>query len=260
MAQSPSIEQHRIRIGSLPVAYDVAGSGAPIILIHGLSGSSRWWARNVIPLARQFHVHVLDLLGFGASRGGGPFVLSEAAAYVAAWMDQVGLERANLIGHSMGGFIAADLAAGFPERVDRLVLVDAAVLPFDATHLRRPRGMVAAARRLPFSFMPVLATDAFRAGPVTLAKAARELLRTDITPKLALITQPTLVVWGEWDTIVPPAVGQQLARALPNGRLATVPRAGHNPMWDRPDEFNELVADFLRASEVSGDAGVSGPD
>ena len=244
MAGAAEIERRRIQIDSVPIAYEVAGTGRPIVLIHGLSGSGRWWARNVGPLARRFRVHVVDLLGFGGSRGR-PFVLAEAAAYLAAWMDRLDLPRASVVGHSMGGFIAADLAAGFPERVERLVLVAAAALPFDASHLRRPRDLVGVARRLPLSFLPVLATDALRAGPLTIARAARELVRSDLGPRLATIAAPTLVVWGEHDTLVPPAVGEQLARALPDGRLVVIPGAGHNPMWDRADEFNRVVANFL---------------
>ena len=251
MTGAVEIERRRIQIDSVPIAYEVAGVGPPTVLLHGLSGSGRWWARNVGPLSRRFRVHVVDLLGFGGSRGQ-PFVLAEAAAYLAAWMERLDLPRASVVGHSMGGFIAADFAAAFPERVERLVLVDAAALPFDARHLRRPRGLVGVARRLPLRFLPILATDALRAGPVTIARAARELLRSDLGPRLATIAAPTLVVWGEHDTLVPLAVGEQLARALPDGRLVVIPRAGHNPMWDQADEFNRVVADFLSEAVRAG--------
>jgi len=244
-------ERRRLQIGPVSVAYQVAGAGEPIVLIHGLSGSGRWWSRNIPALAARFQVHVLDLIGFGGSRGRQAFVLAEAAAYVLAWMDHLELHRASLVGHSMGGFIAADLAAGFPERVCRLVLVDAAALPFDSSHLRRPRGLVQAMRGLPLTFWPVLATDALRAGPITIARAARELLRTDLTSRLTHITTPTLIVWGRHDTIVPPTVGEQLSRSLPDARLALIDNAGHNPMWDQPDVFNHVVTDFLAGDQGS---------
>ena len=253
MARAAEIERRRIQIDSVPIAYEVAGVGPSVVLVHGLSGSGRWWARNVGHLSQRFRVHVVDLLGFGGSRGR-PFVLAEAAAYLGAWMDRLNLPRARVVGHSMGGFIAADLAAGFPDRVERLVLVDAAALPFDASHLRRPGGLARVARRLPLSFLPILATDALRAGPVTIARATRELLRSDLRPRLATIAAPTLVVWGEHDTLVPCEVGEQLARVLPDGRLVVIPRAGHNPMWDQPDEFNRVVTDFLVGDLASRDS------
>ncbi|HEV2127707.1 MAG TPA: alpha/beta fold hydrolase, partial [Thermomicrobiales bacterium] len=78
---------------------------------------------------------------FGESRGPNPFVLSEAAGYLAGWMDRLGIEQADIVGHSMGGFIAAELAADFPNRVARLVLVDAAVLPFGEGYLRHLTGL-----------------------------------------------------------------------------------------------------------------------
>ncbi len=188
------IERRCIEIGDVPIAYEVAGSGEPLVLVHGLSGSTRWWAKNVEALGWRFRVHSIDLVGFGESRGGHPFVLREAAGYLATWMDQVGIERADVVGHSMGGFIAAELAADFPDRCERLVLVDAAALPFGYGYLRHLVGLLRALWYTPISFLPVLATDACRAGPLAVLKAARRLLTSDIRPKLARIDAPTLLV------------------------------------------------------------------
>lgn len=232
-------------IHGVPIYYQVAGAGPPLILIHGLSGSSRWWRHNIMPLAHQFQVYTIDLIGFGRSRGRHPFVLTDAARYLTGWMDAVGIERASLVGHSMGGFIAADLAADFPERVDRLVLVDAAMLPMHMSYLAHALGLFRVFWRLPLGFMPVLFADALRAGPRTLWKAARELLSTNIWPKLARITNPTLIIWGEHDALVPRSVAGELQRYLLDTHLVIIPAAAHNPMWDRPAAFNQLVLQFL---------------
>ncbi len=239
------VERRRTQVGTVPIAYEVAGAGAPLVLVHGLSGSSRWWARNIGPLARRFRVYVVDLIGFGASRGRHPFILSEAAGLLARWMDQIGVARASVVGHSMGGFIAAELAADFPAQVERLVLVDAAALPFNYSYLRHTFNLAHQVRELPLSFLPVLFTDALLAGPITIAQAAHQLLTTDIRPKLARIQAPTLLVWGERDHIVPPALGRQLCQALTTGALVVIQSAGHNPMWDCPPAFNRVVLDFL---------------
>jgi pimeloyl-ACP methyl ester carboxylesterase len=241
------IEPRQLRIGDVPISYQVVGTGKPVVLVHGLSGSSRWWARNVAALAERFRVYIVDLIGFGSSHHGHDFVLGEAADYLALWMDRLELERTSLIGHSMGGFISADLAANRPDRVERLVLVDAVALPFERSHAQHLLGLLQGLRRLPVGFLPILLTDAYRAGPITILKAARELLATDIRAKLARIHAPTLVLWGANDAVVPLALGRRLADALPNAGLVVIKDAGHNPMWDRAEAFNRVVLDFLGA-------------
>src|SRR6476469_2462268 len=126
------LERRRATIGPATIAYGVAGIGPPVVLVHGLSGSSRWWRRNIGALTPYRRVYVIDLIGFGASHARQRFALAEASSYLIRWMDQLELERVSLVGHSMGGLIAAELAADAPDRVDRLVLVDPAALPLDA--------------------------------------------------------------------------------------------------------------------------------
>lgn len=239
------IEQRQAQVGLANIAYKVAGSGPPIVLIHGLAGSSRWWERNVLQLAEQFTVYVVDLIGFGSSSATHAFVLKDAAAYLAAWMDRLGLDQVSVIGHSMGGVIAADLAAEYPSRIDRLVLVAAAVFVAEQNPLLHAFGVVQEFLYKRPQFLPILVGDAFQAGAPTLARAVVELLTTDITPKLRRIQSPTLVVWGERDTITPVDAGRRLCSHLPNGRLAVIERAGHNPMWEYPAAFNTLITNYI---------------
>ncbi|MBK9715898.1 MAG: alpha/beta hydrolase [Kouleothrix sp.] len=257
------IEQRRIRVAHANIAYQVAGDGPPLVLIHGLSGSSRWWERNIPALAQRYRVHVVDLIGFGASRARHSFVLKDAAAYLAAWMDQLGLHQAHMVGHSMGAVIAADLAADFPDRVDRLVLVDAAMFVAEQDPLAHALGVIQEFGLHQPHFLPILLGDAFQAGLFTLTKAAAELLTTDITPKLQHISVPTLVIWGQHDTITPPEAGWRLCRALPNGRMIIVRGAGHNPMWERPSAFNEAILNFFEqpatSAETAYDSGAPEP-
>jgi pimeloyl-ACP methyl ester carboxylesterase len=196
-------------------------------------------------LAKRFRVYVVDLIGFGRSRDGSSFILSEAAGRLAEWMGQIGLARASIVGHSMGGLIAADLAADCPERVERLVLVAAAAFSPGPDYGQHLTGLLRWLRYAPLTFLPILLTDAWRAGPLTLARAARELLATDLSPKLARVQAPTLIVWGEHDSVVPREVGERLQVALPGAKLVVIPGAAHNPMWDRPEAFNRLMLEFL---------------
>lgn len=239
-------ERQRLQVGGKTIASESSGAGPPLVLVHGLSGSTRWWRRNVQALAPHFRVHLVDLVGFGGSRGRGHrFVLSEAAAALAEWMALAGAPRASVVGHSMGGLIAADLAASFPERVERLALVSAAAVPLGRRYIRHAGGLLGALRHTAPSFWPVLAADAARAGPATLLRAISQLLAADISPRLASIQAPALILWGEHDHLVPLALGRQLHGHLPRARFVVIPGAGHVPMWEHPEAFNRELLSFL---------------
>jgi pimeloyl-ACP methyl ester carboxylesterase len=237
-------ERRYVQLGSVTIYAEISGAGKPLILVHGLGGSTRCWSRNVPALARSCRVHGLDLLGFGRSRGQ-RFVLREAAGMLVRWMDQLGLAQSSIVGHSMGGLIAAQVAAQFPERVERLVLVDAAALPLERFSLRDAWRLMRGLQHLPLSLLPVLWTDALRAGPVTVFKALRELFSTDIRADLTRIEAPTLILWGEHDATLPVMVGRQLHTYLTQARFVVIMGAGHFPMWDRPAAFNHAVTQFL---------------
>lgn len=229
------------------MAYGLAGVGPPLVLVHGLAGSSRWWRHNVPALARQFRVYTIDLVGFGGSRGGPPFALNEAPAILGAWLRQLDLAPCALVGHSMGGLVAADLAAAAPELVSRLVLVDAAALPIGRRYVRHLWGLAGIARYARLSLLPVLLADSLRAGPRTLLGAIWQLLAADISPRLGAIRAPTLVIWGEHDKLLPLELGRRLQASIPGAELAVIAGAGHNPMWERPPAFNQALLAFLAA-------------
>jgi pimeloyl-ACP methyl ester carboxylesterase len=244
------LERRRLQIQGRPITFEVAGSGDPLILVHGLSGSTRWWRHNLGAFAQRHRVYLVDLIGFGSNRRQ-RFMLGEAAAELAEWMQLADVQRASMVAHSMGGLIAADLAASFPERIDRLVLASAAAVPLGRRYIRHAGGLVGALRYTLPSFWPVLATDAARAGPATLLRAIAQLLAADISPRLAGIVAPTLIVWGQHDRLVPLALGRQLHSYLPQAKFVTIEGAGHVPMWERPQAFNRAVLDFLHDPTVA---------
>lgn len=246
------IEYTSIEIDGSTLYYQEAGEGPPLILIHGLSGSGRWWRQNVNFLAQEYHVYVIDLIGFGHGRRQ-RFDLHRMAQIIAQWMDALDLDRATLIGHSMGGFIAADLASNHPEMVERLVLVDAVALPLGRSDSQIAVGLIRALFEMPTNFLPILAGDAFRAGPRTIWRAARALLSSDISARLNRIQAPTLVVWGQNDWLVPLQIGVRIYDRLDDARFVVLSHAGHNPMWDRPDAFNGVLDDFLHDRPISPD-------
>jgi pimeloyl-ACP methyl ester carboxylesterase len=227
-----------------------------VVLVHGLSGSGRWWGRTVPALADRYRVYVPDLPGFGAMAGGGPrgrFVLAEAPDWLLAWMEAVGLRSAHVVGHSMGGYVALRLAAGAPKAVRRLVLVAPAGVRRGRRRdplLAQALPLAAALRRVGPRFLPLLIRDALRAGPATLWRAAWALLAADARPYLPAVDAPTLLIWGAQDALVPPAVGHLLRAEIGGARLLLLEGVGHVPMYERPPAFNAALLAFLGGAPV----------
>ncbi len=245
------VSEHEARVMGHQIRYEVAGEGEPVVLVHGLSGSTRWWTRNVPAIAERHRVYLVDLPGFGAMRRlRRRFVLAEATAWLSAWMETVGVNRTHLVGHSMGGYVCLRLAARSPEAVHRLVLVAPAGVPAGRSMWGYFVPLLLAGRHATPSFLPLLVRDALRMGPVTLWRAARDLLAEDVREDLRSIEAPTLLLWGENDPLIPPAVGDLLREEIVDSRLLILEKAAHVPMFDRPDEFNAALLAFLAGERV----------
>jgi pimeloyl-ACP methyl ester carboxylesterase len=238
------------RVGDYRIHSMQYGDGDEVLLlIHGLSGSSRWWSRNVGELCRDRRVLVPDLIGFGRSRAVGRLPrIADVADLLLHWVAAMELDRLSIVGHSMGGQISIHLATAAPERVERLALVDSSGIPrtLSARALMR-----FAAEAGPLwrwgdpTFLPVIAGDAFTAGPRVLLRAIQNLLLDDVRPLLPMIEAPTLILWGERDGLVPLSDAFEFRRLIPDSRLAVLRGAAHNPMVDRPSDFNRILLRFL---------------
>jgi pimeloyl-ACP methyl ester carboxylesterase len=241
-------ELRRTTVGEFQVHSEHVGRGGPVVLLHGLAGSRRWWRYTAPALARRYRVHIPDLVGFGGSRGAGRHPdIPEMAAVIAEWLGQVCPASYRLVGHSTGGQIALHLTARH-RSPERLVIAAATGFPRTLT-LRDAAQFVASAlppRRwgAPL-FMSTVLADAVRAGPHTLVQATRRLLSDDVRPLLPQIRCRTLVVWGGLDPLLPLEHGEAFARSIPGARLVVMPDAAHNPMAEQPDEFNRILLEFL---------------
>jgi pimeloyl-ACP methyl ester carboxylesterase len=228
------------------LAYTATGAGPPLVLLHGLSGSGRWWSRNVPVFAASFRTYTVDLPGFGESRRVRWSRLDDIADWLAAWLRDEGLPAANIAGHSLGAAVAARLAARHPRRVDKLILVNAAIRPRGVRASVRPRDVVRLmARRTAQDYVPFLAQGVLHSHPLSFVAASRDALHGDWQSDLARIVAPTFVVWGERDPITPLPFGHAIAAAIPDARLVTLPGVGHSPMWEEPETFNAAVLRFL---------------
>lgn len=225
--------------------------GEPLILVHGLSASALWWRRNIAALARQYRVYLLDLPGFGSMhRLYYRFALDDMADWLLAWMGVMDIAQANLIGHSMGGYICLHVAAHQPEKVRRLVLVAPAGLPYKKSMFGYVFPLTLAVHYAAPTFLPILFYDALRVGPVTFFSATGDLLRKDLRHILKSITVPTLLVWGTNDTLVPATFASVFRQEIPGSRLLLLNKAGHVAMYDAAREFNNAVLAFLNDQEV----------
>ena len=241
--------QTRVRtalVGGRRCRWREAGSGPPLVLVHGLAGSWRWWRQVVPTLAAERTVLLVDLPGFGGLPRARRFDLDGSVEWLAGWWEQAELGAADVVGHSLGGLLCARLAARHPETVRRLVLVAPAGLPGrTAVGATAPllRALLASRPR----FLALLALDAARSGPVTIGTAALAVLAADLRADLASVRAPTLVLRGRKDHLVPHAHAEELARAQPDGRVRVL-EAGHVPMVEQPEELSRELLGFLAAT------------
>ncbi|RAQ94496.1 alpha/beta fold hydrolase [Thermogemmatispora tikiterensis] len=240
-----------VTVDGIPVRYEYAGEGEPVVFVHGLSGSTKWWARNIPAIAQHYRVYLVDLPGFGAMRRfRRQFHLLRAPHWLDRLCQALGLETFSLVGHSMGGYVSLALAAQHPERVKHLVLVASIGIPFERSvaQLLWPTAL-ALARTTP-AFWPTLLYDGARAGTLMILRAAHQIVALDARPLLPTIRTPTLLIWGAKDDLVPLSFGRQLHAAIPQARLYLIEHANHICMYDQPQLFNEALLAFLQGQQV----------
>ena len=222
-----------------------AGSGPPLLLLHGYAGSARWWERNLLPLAEAHTVYALDLPGFGAARMPGPYTFERVVSLLAAWMEANGIGPAALVGHSMGGQVAMLLAAAYAERVRSMVLLAPAGLPFSGNLIGIGRQALLSRAGGDIRFTPIVVSGALRAGPRILWQAVQQIRRVDVRSHLTGFAVPTLILWGERDRLIPAANAPILSAALPHAEVRIIPGMGHNIFFDDAKLVNQAILAFI---------------
>ena len=273
-------QQRWVEVEGRPVNTVDMGSGPPLVLVHGLSGSWPNWLEQIPVFAASHRVIAVDLPGFGHSpMPRDEISISSYARILDGLLGQLGVGAAAFVGNSMGGFISAELAIAFPQRVERLVLVSAAGL---STHqewraelampglrraerilaastawfatrsdalMRRPRLREAALNlvvRHPTRLPAYLAAEQVRgAGKPGFTQALAATIGYDLHERFVEIACPTLIVWGENDWLISVGDADVFAELIPGSRRVIFEDTGHMAMLERPAAFNALLRDFL---------------
>jgi pimeloyl-ACP methyl ester carboxylesterase len=254
-----------LQVGDLRVRYAEAGKGYAVLLIHGLGGSIESWTNNIEELAKSLRVVTVDLPGFGLSdKPKMSYTIKFYRDFVVRFLQLLQLDQVSMVGSSLGGHIAAEVAIDHPDLVRRLVLISPpGALPssFKGTPALKRYAKVVNAKSIPqvkkalsvVDNKPVDnayaelvyqklsmpgAKEAFLSALAGSAQAPR------LNKRLDRIKAPTLLLWGKEDTMIPVKFVEAFV-TLKNCRIVMLENCGHRPHVDRPELFNRIVADFL---------------
>ena len=265
-----------VLVDAKKVHYLEKGEGKPVILIHGFLYHTVMWKKNIDDLAKKFKVYAVDLWGWGYSERlkENEYSFERYGKQIVGFMDALKINKASLVGQSMGGGISVYVAAHFPERVDRLILVDPAVIPYPMTTTGR-------VYQFPFvgEFLNALPGDGLMKNNIKTVwfydpqkvtdDYAEEVLRPtrikgsyggmmyilrqvnkdpyvqEEAQKLAQLNKPILLIHGREDIAIPLDRSQQLNALWKGSQLVVFEKAGHTPHEEYPEKFNQLALEFL---------------
>ena len=282
---SASFKPEELTLHGHRVGYRTAGRGPVLLLLHGVANSSETWERVAPLLSKRFTLIAPDLLGHGGSaKPRGDYSLGAYASGIRDLLSVLDVPRATLVGHSLGGGIAMQFAYQFPERLERLVLVDSGGLGNEVSIWLRAATLPGSEYVLPFLFSDRMRSAGFAVGRAlgrlgvradanirgvaegleslrdadarrAFVHTARSVIdpagqRVDARDRLYLSEGvPTLLVWGERDPIIPVKHGRQAHELMPDSQLVIFNGAGHFPFNDDPERFAEVLTDFVATTE-----------
>jgi pimeloyl-ACP methyl ester carboxylesterase len=248
------------------IHYYEGGSGAPVVLLHGLGSRAEDWA-NLMPQLKQagFHVYAIDLLGYGRSArpANATYSIPEEAQYVEEFIAQRRLDKVNLVGWSMGGWVAMRIALDKPERIGRLVLCDSAGIRFEPTFtiFDFEPTTIPAVQRLYSLLMPrptempdFLARDMIRRFKQlnwVVDRSARSMFHGNdlLDGKLGSLQMPTLILWGKQDHLIPLATGVSMHQQIPQSVLEIYDGCGHLAPGQCAGLIGPRLIDFLQGKQ-----------
>jgi len=252
------------------VHYETFGRGKPVVLLHCWLGSWNYWYSTMEYLsAHKYKTYALDFWGFGDSAKQGSFSVTEYVRMVEQFMDRMGLERARVMGHSMGGTVSLSLALAYPQRVSRIALVGSPITGSGLAFLLKLSGYRQFARvlyavpgllslsmkLLSLSYAKdwrtlydMLKKDLSRTTMESFSASIRDLRFTDLRPRLGELHIPAMGIYGRKDNIVDPKQGELMRDGIKSHVVHYFEQSGHFPMLDETDHFHATILDFLADS------------
>ena len=283
----PEFDEWQIELHGRRAVYRIAGEGPAVVLVHGMLNSSSHWQSVALELAHDHTVIAPDLIGHGDSAAPrGDYSLGAHAASIRDLLTALGVERATIVGHSLGGGVAMQFFYQFPARVERLVLVSSGGLGHEVSPMLRTAALPGVSAALSLAAHPRLLDALYDAGSrlrargvrhgtyvQALARALRPLerpqareaflhtlrsvidvrgQRVSATDRLYLLeSTPTMIVWGECDNTIPLEHGRRAHEAVAHSRFRTIPGAAHFPHLEDPAALAEVLREFLIETEPS---------
>lgn len=239
------------------VHYEAIGRGRPVILLHGWLGSWRYWMPTMDDLSERCRAYALDLWGFGDSdRRQDGYSLPSYVTLLQQFMDGLGIARAPLVGHALGGIVALRLAAQMPERVEQVMAVST---PLASSALARPlleysnhnnNWVERTLGRRQAAGYPEVGQEWRKADGAAIVSSIRAVAEEDLRQDLRTLSVPTLLVYGKNDPLVSPPEEEALEQFDRHIRVICLDGSYHFPMLDEMNKFNRLLRHFL---EVKGD-------
>ena len=253
------------------IHYETHGRGRPVLLLHGWLGSWQLYRRTIEHLGKDFRTYALDFWGFGESdtiKETQLFAVDNFGEMVAQFMDRMGIAKAPIIGHSMGGTVSLSTAIRYPEKVVKCVVIGSPIVGSSLNFFLKLAGIPFIAALL-FKFPPLLKMvigliayflctqkdrnamtrmimqDLSQMTMNSFFQSIGTLRRTDLRPDLSKVTVPTLGMYGRWDMIVHPNQSKALKAGVKQAQISWYKDAGHFPMMDDPERFNAELRDFL---------------
>ncbi len=247
--------------------YEVSGRGRPVLLLHGWLGSWALWRSTIEFLSREFRTYALDFFGFGESNDRDQnFSIDNFVGSVDQFMDRLGIVKAPLIGHSMGGTVSLGASIRFPEKIVKTTVIGSPINGASLNILLKfsgYRGIASIIWTTPFLFRLFLRGYAHyisRNGKILGDMMIRDvgnlsvdaffqsigtLRETDLREQISTLPMPVMGIYGKYDRIVNPKQNKVLAEHLPASRIEWFENSGHFPMIDEPERFHETIRDFL---------------
>jgi pimeloyl-ACP methyl ester carboxylesterase len=281
----PQFAEWQIELHGRRVIYRVAGSGPPVVLIHGMLNSSSHWRSVALSLANDHTVIAPDLIGHGDSAAPrGDYSLGAHASSIRDLLAAIGIDRASIVGHSLGGGVAMQFFYQFPQRVERLVLISSGGLGHEVSPTLRTAALPGVSALLSMTIHPGLTGALMDGGRrlrerevrlgvymQALARALRPLengearqaflqtlravidvhgQRVSATDRLYLLERiPTMIMWGERDNTIPLQHGRAAHEAIPHSHFKTLPRAAHFPHLEDPEGLSDALREFFKDTQ-----------